>query len=222
MHKQKKRTNKKKQPVVKIPRVPTVTAGELIPLRIRTNLRYVELKTLNAPAATSAADAFSHNDPYDPRVALGGGQPTGWGTLEAQYTYFRTLAATMRIEVVNQESFPVSFNWLASTFDASGSPGDLITSSQGPFGGSKLLSQAGTTGAQFTAISRHSTAKITGSEAPYTADNFMGTTDGSLRVADKTYFTFGITSPSASTLVYGITYKIVLTYHVEFYGRKVF
>lgn len=86
----------------------------------------------------------------------------------------------------------------------------------------RLLSPEGTAGCKAVITARHKITDIVGSEAPLTADNFMFTLDGALRVADHTYVSICIDTRDPANLLTaaGVYVHFRLDQDVLLYGRK--
>lgn len=221
---QKKSKRNKNRPynIARMPmqRYYTSKDGHVVAPETITSLDYMEVDSLSNPASVNYAYAWHTNDAYDIYPGTGGASLIGYNLWSDFYTNFRVISYIVDLELSNQEAFPVMFYCVNSTQDASGAPANMINASAGPLSFSRMLAPVGTTGSYHKFRISHTISKVVGSTAVFTADNFMGTTDGNLRVADKTYITLGVGSTTASTLVNGVTYKLRMRMKIKFYARK--
>lgn len=198
--------------------VRVVKVGHVVPEEVDTQLTWVYQGDLSGPAP-QVSTYFHTNDVYDVDPAIGGTSAVGFNEWSSFYSNFRVTGYIINLEITNLQDFPVSLFLIDSTI-ANPSPGLAQSLSGGPNGRSYILGPKGST--QATRRVRYSKriADVVGSKAPLTADNFMGTTDGTLRVVDHTYINLGINSMTGANLSLGVAYLWRISHFTKFYGRK--
>jgi hypothetical protein len=196
----------------------------ITPANIRTCLAFVRTFVLSSPGFQAAAKSFHTDDAYDVDPALGSLPTLGLVTYSDFLTNGRNLAYNSVFEIINRMTFPIMVYITHLTHDAAAGIGPSLINKleTNQFTQTRLLAPAGTTGCKTTIRARHRITDIVGSEAPLTADNFMFTLDGALRVADHTYVTICIDTMDPTNLLTaaGVYVHFRLEQDILLYGRK--
>lgn len=193
----------------------------IVPREIIVELKYERSFYLTAGGLQAAATSIHTNDSYDVEPALGGNPTIGLVTYGDFFVNFRNLGYDQDATVTNLQAFAGVFYNTHSTIDSSPTPTTVHRLATNANTVSFALAPTGSPGSQKRWRVKHSITSIVGSDAPLTADNFMGLIDGSLRVADHTYSTFCFDSTTSSNLLTtGVLLKILLTQRVLLYARK--
>lgn len=196
----------------------------ITPNATRTRLAFIRTFVLSTPGAQYAAKSFHTDDAYDVDPALGSGPSYGLLNYSDFFTNGRNLSYRAHYDVINRMTFPVMVYITHLTHDAAASvgPSRIHELETNQYTQVRLLSPEGTAGCKATITARHRITDIVGSEAPLTADNFMYTLDGALRVADHTYTTICIDSRDPANLLTaaGVFVHFRLDQDVIVYGRK--
>ncbi len=195
------------------------SVGHVVPEEVITELTWINQGDFSG-ASPQITTAYHGNDIYDIDPAVGGVFPIGYTQWEGFYDNFRVLGYKVNLTVTNLQDFPVSCFMIDSTLQNT-SAGSMQQFSGGPNGRSYVLGPKGST--QATKRIRYSKriTDIVGSRAPLTADNFMGTTGGSLRVADHTWINIGFNSMTGVNLTLGVAWLWRVTFITKFYARKI-
>lgn len=198
------------------------TMGALLPESVIVDLPFVLEGLITAAGASGAGLALHLNDSYDVDLALASAATIAFQFYADGYENFRDLRSKLNFDHWNQESFPGLFYLLPSTENLSAATAISDRVAANPLGVSHSLQAKGMYGCQRRLIRSHSTCTVVGSKAPLTADNFGGTTSGSLRVADHLYwnFYFKATGGNVLTATGGLGYRLTMTQTVMFYARK--
>lgn len=187
-------------------------------------MAFIRTFVLSSPGFQAAAKSFHTDDAYDVDPAAFSDPTYGLITYSDLLTNGRNLAYNAVYDIINRMTFPVMIYITHLTHDAAAGIGPALIHKleTNQFTQTRLLSPAGTAGCKATIRARHTITQIVGSEAPLTADNFMFTLDGALRVADHTYTTICVDTRDASNLLTasGVFVHFRLEQDVLLYGRK--
>lgn len=196
--------------------------GALVPESVIVDLPFVLEGLITAAGSAGAGLALHLNDSYDVDLALASASTIGFQFYSDAYENFRDLRSRINLDHWNQETFPALFYLLPSTENLSAATAISDRVAGNPFGVSHSLQAKGMYGCQRRLIRSHSVCSVVGSQAPKTADNFGGTTSGSLRVADHVYWNFYVkaTGGNVLTATGGIGFRLTMTQTVMFYARK--
>lgn len=196
--------------------------GALLPESVIVDLPFVLEGTITSAGSAGAGQAYHLNDSYDVDLALASLATIGFQFYADAYENFRDIRSKINFDHWNQETFPILFFCLPSTENLSAAVAISDRVASNPLGVSHSLQAKGMYGCQRRLIRAHSTCSVVGSKAPLTADNFGGTTSGSLRVADHLYWNFYVkaTGGNVLTATGGIGFRLTMTQTVHFYARK--
>jgi len=178
--------------------------------------------TLSRNNATHLSASWRYrSSAYDPDPAFSTGAIPGFAEFANFYANYRVLSMQVNAQIINLESFPITFGCWPTT----GDPGTNVTYTTlidyfvNPKSKSSLVDTA-ISGHSFCKIARrYSLSEVTGSDMYKYDDNYFSSTGG-----NPTYFLYiGIGFYSAngsSNLVNGAVTRIQVRYNVLFFGRK--
>jgi hypothetical protein len=217
-----RKQTKPKGHVAKLTGAPFMTRDRIIPNETRTILKWPYTFALTNAGFSYAGWSMHANDPYDVLTSVSTPPTIGLLTWGDFYTNFRVLRGKGTIEVINTQTYPLMFYVMQSTHDqtVTTGPSAMYKLEANAYTQHAMLGPTGSTSSKHVFKFNHRVTAVVGSEAPLTADNFMGLIDGSLRVADHTYLNLCIDTQSANLLTTGVYVHISYDHDVLLYGRN--
>lgn len=198
-------------------RAVSTTSGTrpVIPPEMDVMLSFQVNKTVTNAAGTTAMVRYTVNGAYDVDPVLGSTNTPGFAEWATLYTYYRVVKVAYRIEVVNNEAFPVRCYSLFQNTDP-GTVGNLQFPGN-PLAKSFLLSAKG--GQDRCVLSdAKQTATITGARGVEFEDNYRAAVTAN--PVDLTWMGIGANSIGIAFLPNGVTSCGVIRLYTRFYNPK--
>jgi len=195
---------------------------EFIPQSVAVKLPYTSSFSLTNPSLIVASKALRTNSVYDVDPALGSTDTQGYTRFADDYNYYRVIKYQYKLEVYNQNNFPVVFVVISSITNLTGSTGigttDLSTIAQNPSAQSRMV-PAGVNTSAFHIFKRTMRPEqVEGTPMTLTDDHYQSLTGSS--PANLTWINFSATAlDGTSPLINNVMVRVTLMMFTLFYGR---
>jgi len=196
---------------------------EFIPQSLAVRLPYQSKFLLTNSSLTVASKALRTNSVYDVDPALGSVDTQGYNRFAEDYNYYRVIRYRYKLEVYNQNNFPVTFVVISSINNLTGSTGigttDLTTIQQNPSAQSRLI-PAGVNSSAFHIFQKTMTPEqVEGTIMARTDDHYQSLTGSS--PSNLTWINFSATSlDDVSPLINNVGVKVTIWMDTYFSGRN--
>jgi len=196
---------------------------EFIPQSLAVRLPYESSFLLTNPSLTVASKALRTNSVYDVDPALGSTDTQGYTRFAEDYNYYRVVKYRYKLEVFNQNNFPVTFVVISSITNLTGTTGigttDLSTIQDNPSAQNRML-PAGVNASAYHVFSKTMRPEqVEGTIMAITDDHYQSLTGNS--PANLTWINFSATAiDGVSPLVNNVVVKVTLKMDTYFSGRN--
>lgn len=196
-----------------------VSPNNIVPEEVMVRLKWPSSFVLTSVGAQNVSKRWCPNAAYDLDPILASTAMPGFAEWAAFYSFYRVVAYSYVLEVVNAQPFPLTAYVINSNNDPGTGGTNFEAYSTANFGVRAVLPPVGTAGAKHVFKKRIRIAKIIGSEAAETDDNYRGLVTGI--PADLIWLAIGLRTNSATNLLTaaGVYCQLALQCEIKFYGR---
>jgi hypothetical protein len=196
---------------------------EFIPQSLAVRLPFESVYLLTNPSLTVSSKALRTNSVYDVDPALGSTDTQGYNRFAEDYNYYRVVKYRYRLEVYNQNNFPVMFVVISSITNLTGTTGigttDLTPIRNNPSAQSRVLTAGVNTYGRAVFSKTMTPEQVEGTIMARTDDHYQSLTGNS--PANLTWINFSVTAlDGVSTLVNNVTVSVTMYMDTLFYGRN--